>query len=504
MNDSPGTIDAFSRVHDFLVGRDEGSLGVEQVAAFERQLQQDAELLQTYVMYIRDTFDLPRRLVALDAAGPAGARAATEELVELPPASRRRVRDLWEFGWEIIKQPLSLAMIVSTLVITTILLSLELWTLPNQQPVAAGARTTFVARISETSQAAFDPDSDGNLKNRDLFADDRIVLESGLVRINYDNGAQIVLHGPATYHVQGSNGGELHLGKLVATADTEESQGFAVAIPGARIVDLGTEFGVEVPVIGAAEVAVFHGKVELTATGSRSGSPQAIRLTANQAAIIDAQGGKITRSPQTTSSLAAIRKPWNELVRQARNEKPTPIFAEGFEDPVQPANAWQQANGIGKGDLTGFQWEATGGAGLSRNFSGFQFRQSAAPEGEQLALIQNEGSFKRTIAGFVAGRHYRLSLRAMARQGFDGGNDLEVVLDAGQPTEVVLIDMGEVSFDRFTKLETPSFAAIKESYELTIRGSNDGGRLEGDRTTLLDEVTIWKEEKAVPSVQESE
>ena len=65
------------------------------------------------------------------------------------------------------------------------------------------------------------------------------------------------------------------------------------------------------------------------------------------------------------------------------------VVAEGgFENPVQPNNNWEQANGTGGGSLVGSQWTITGGAGITRNFSAFQNGNIPAPEGVQHALIQ--------------------------------------------------------------------------------------------------------------------
>ncbi|MEX1223930.1 MAG: hypothetical protein WEA31_05220, partial [Pirellulales bacterium] len=193
----------------------------------------------------------------------------------------------------VIKQPMALGAIVSGLFITIILLSLALWKVPEWRPdapVVQQPSTEFVARIASNSQAAFDDSSDGNFKNRDLFDDDTIVLTSGLVVIEYDTGARVVLEGPATYQVQGVNGGDLRVGKLVARADTAASHGFAIEIPGARVVDLGTEFGLEVTADGSSNVAVLSGEIDLTGAGEQSG----VRLAAGQAATVEARTGRIT------------------------------------------------------------------------------------------------------------------------------------------------------------------------------------------------------------------
>ncbi len=168
---------------------------------------------------------------------------------------------------------------------------------------------------------------------------------------------------------------------------------------------------------------------------------------------------------------------------------PAPVIPDGgFENPVQPPNNWKQANGIGGGDLTGSAWTITNGAGITRNISPFQNGGIPAPEGAQHGLLQATGGFEQTLTGFVPNTAYELSLFTMARQGQNFGNDLEIVLDAGLPTELFLVDIPEVTFNAFTEITSPSFIAFKDSYTLTIRSTLDGGNLTGDRTTFIDDL----------------
>ncbi len=173
-------------------------------------------------------------------------------------------------------------------------------------------------------------------------------------------------------------------------------------------------------------------------------------------------------------------------VRVFRNG-PT-ILDNGFENPVQPANQFEQATGTGNGSLAGSLWALTGSAGITRNLSAFQNGAIRAPEGDQHALIQSIGSFQQTITGFDEDAVYELSLLTMARQGQAFGNDLEVILDLGLATQVTLIDLSEVTFNRFTEVTSGAFTAAKDSYTLTIRSTLNGGQLSGDRTTFFDNV----------------
>ncbi len=227
-----------------------------------------------------------------------------ETLNSLSPATSAFGR-AWNAAYDVISNYAVLGMLVSGLFITTILLSLALWKVPDWRPDGLAPKvpsTEFVARITTTQQATFDASSGGNLRNRELFDDDTIMLTTGMVVIEYDTGARVVLEAPATYHIAGVNGGDLRLGKLVARVDTPQSQGFAIDIPGGRIVDRGTEFGAQVSADGNSQVAVLSGAVELT---GNSGPEQKVRLTAGEAAAVDSTSGEISVEREAAEDLLA-------------------------------------------------------------------------------------------------------------------------------------------------------------------------------------------------------
>lgn len=90
------------------------------------------------------------------------------------------------------------------------------------------------------------------------------------------------------------------------------------------------------------------------------------------------------------------------------------IADNGFENPVQPANNWKQANGTGGGDLTGSAWTITGAGGITRNRGALHPSMYAA-EGEQFALLQATSALAQAVNGFNPGAQYSLSLLAMRR-----------------------------------------------------------------------------------------
>ena len=156
-----------------------------------------------------------------------------------------------------------------------------------------------------------------------------------------------------------------------------------------------------------------------------------------------------------------------------------PRVANGsFEEyALGPADYEYNPTGPGVG------WTFNGPA-VSSNGSAFQ-GESRAAEGNQLLAIQTTGSLSQTVSGFEAGARYSLGWSEQRRTNHGGANDLEIVLDAGLPTQVVISPRHLVEHGSFLPRTSNVFAAAKSSYTLTLRGTNPLG---GDNTTFIDDV----------------
>ncbi|MFD2158565.1 FecR domain-containing protein [Rubritalea tangerina] len=104
-------------------------------------------------------------------------------------------------------------------------------------------------------------------ESADLINPEVIEIDSGLVELVYSIGTRVILEGPARYRVTGVNGGNLAYGKFVAQVPPG-AEGFTVDYPMGKVVDLGTEFGVDLRQGGDLSIGVFEGEVELHPAGS--------------------------------------------------------------------------------------------------------------------------------------------------------------------------------------------------------------------------------------------
>jgi hypothetical protein len=138
----------------------------------------------------------------------------------------------------------------------TILLFLFVWSHPRHIP-------HDIATITDVYQA--------RLGNPDIFLqkgtrlfDSRkpLNLMTGVMKIQFDNGVQVVIEGPAVFSIEAYERMRLTYGKLYAKVP-KQAVGFRVNTPSCGVIDLGTEFGVDVSDRGDTSVHLMKGKASL-------------------------------------------------------------------------------------------------------------------------------------------------------------------------------------------------------------------------------------------------
>ncbi len=142
---------------------------------------------------------------------------------------------------------------------------------PAQVEVAAPAIETprfVVARVSGLHEVQWADTARPKQVGNPVAAGETLQLASGLLAIEFNDGAHVILEGPAEFRPDRSGSGRLSQGKLVAQVP-KEATGFVVETEAATITDLGTEFGVNVAQLGEAEILVFDGMVEVQADDRR-------------------------------------------------------------------------------------------------------------------------------------------------------------------------------------------------------------------------------------------
>jgi hypothetical protein len=141
----------------------------------------------------------------------------------------------------------------------------------------------------------------------DVLAEGRLGLRSGRVTLAFLNGVMLTLEGPADLELVSMERVFCHRGKI-RTHVPPGAEGFVVSSPGSYVVDLGTEFGLNVEADGRARVMVFEGEAD-AAVLEPSGSAQRNRnVTEHRALEIDPSRFQLNDTRAISESFVAPPK----------------------------------------------------------------------------------------------------------------------------------------------------------------------------------------------------
>ncbi len=220
---------------------------------------------------------------AVDAAEPTLAEPTQDPLPRPAPIAH--------LGWLTGALParllgLSLVLVLGGyFVVVMALIPLARWASSVRLAVPAGANQSSGARIIADDHVH----RPGRSPTTQL-PNGASLLESGTVEIEFDGGARVWVEGPAEFMPQSGRRMNLSRGCLVAYVP-RQARGFTVGTPTAELVDLGTEFGVEVDTVGKTDVHVLQGMIEVKSLKPGSAAEhQSQRITAGQAVRISADG----------------------------------------------------------------------------------------------------------------------------------------------------------------------------------------------------------------------
>lgn len=109
----------------------------------------------------------------------------------------------------------------------------------------------------------------GSLQKGSRLKDNKaeLLMQEGLAELSFDNRAKLIIEAPASFRIIAEDRIELQFGKVYATIP-QEAIGFSVYTPNAKIVDLGTEFGVQTEPNGDTLLHVLKGRTVLMAGAS--------------------------------------------------------------------------------------------------------------------------------------------------------------------------------------------------------------------------------------------
>jgi len=141
-----------------------------------------------------------------------------------------------------------------------------------------------------------------------ILSPGELKLAGGLIELEFYNGVQLLVEGPADMEIRSVASVFCREGKL-RTHVPPHATGFSVLTPKFELVDLGTDFAVDVASDGRSDVHVFEGEVELyLADGSRKPSHKEV-LLGGDAMAWSIEGKKTARAaaPEAFTSFETIR-----------------------------------------------------------------------------------------------------------------------------------------------------------------------------------------------------
>ncbi|MBN2514180.1 MAG: hypothetical protein JXB18_14675 [Sedimentisphaerales bacterium] len=126
-----------------------------------------------------------------------------------------------------------------------------------------------------------------------LLADGKsMILREGLVELQFDNNAQVVIEAPAEFQILAEDRIGLQYGKVYAIIP-REATGFSVYTQNGKVIDFGTEFGVQASLTHETFLHVIRGKTMLIA-GGQSDKKNSVEVAAGAAKRVSGISGAIS------------------------------------------------------------------------------------------------------------------------------------------------------------------------------------------------------------------
>ena len=198
-----------------------------------------------------------------------------------------------------------------------------------------------------------------------------ILLDSGIVAIEFYSGARVILEGPAIFELTSENSAILREGRIRALVPPQAC-GFSVSTRQIEVVDLGTEFGMNIEEDGhLTEVHCFNGLVDVyennlsqkgevlrsleTGEAIRIQSTKIQRMSANSMAFIS-----YNELAQSFLENSALRhEEWRSVIEEIRaNEDILALYTFEDQGPRERSlvNQVSFQNHFSHGAIVGCRW----------------------------------------------------------------------------------------------------------------------------------------------------
>jgi hypothetical protein len=363
----------YSKVHTLAVGLLEGTLAPEQRLELETLILENRAARQAYLDYVQESACL--RWLCVEEF---------PNVVELANRSRDQAQS--RSSWRRIAG----ALFGGGLACALVALAANAWLSGNEKTVKSGQAAQSAIAALETAKApvrAQTPPAVAEKANRELpqsvatitglgavrwqmgtdprqmlsrcAVGDRLRLREGAAELTFDAGAQVTVFGPADFEITTATSIKCRRGRVTTLVD-HRGRGFSIETPQAKVVDLGTQFGLQISDKGETEVVVFQGSIDLSYAPRADADDASGRRMQQGDGLLLKNSGKIERlvSVQRNSFMSAAKaagqRPLEPVIadvrdniRKADSIKSYQIVRGGLEeDCLAFVDRYHQWNGV--------------------------------------------------------------------------------------------------------------------------------------------------------------
>ncbi|MDP3069198.1 MAG: LamG-like jellyroll fold domain-containing protein [Opitutaceae bacterium] len=224
---------------------------------------------------------------------------------------------------------------------------------PDPAAARAEATTNGVALLSATWDARW-KEPQGALAAGAILPPGRIAITAGVIGIEFFNGAHMTVEGPAEIELTRVDEAICHAGKIRVEV-TGVTRTFRVLTSRLEVIDLGTEFALEVGGDAGTEVHVFNGKVSWAERGKPAAAAreellagQGIRLNPQGVARISARADDFVSATELDQRLQVQQterqRVWATEAQRLRDDPRLVMYFDFERDPATPRILRNRAN----------------------------------------------------------------------------------------------------------------------------------------------------------------
>ena len=289
----------FSKVHALGVGLLEGTLGESERAELESLILSNPAARKAYLDYVRESACL--RWLCVEEF---------PNVVELASAERRRTQpEKWR------RKRIAAFILGGGIACAVAIVFANGWltrgadrgglvavneTVPGRvepqateiAPVQADQQS--VATITGLGAARWQVPRDARQMLSRCAIGDRMRLREGSAELTFDAGAQVTVFGPADFEITSATSIRCRRGR-VTTLVNDRGKGFSIETPQAKVVDLGTQFGLQISDKGETEVVVFQGSIDVSYAARADAADASGRRMQQGDALLLRNSGEIER-----------------------------------------------------------------------------------------------------------------------------------------------------------------------------------------------------------------